>query len=310
MTRGSLPVENFLRYQRLSGKAPRTVERYKFDLRLFDKWLGTRNVNKESVTDFILYLKGRGYKAWTINSTVSALRVFIRYLYQEEKLLEEDFSYALKYQKTEPFNPDLLTNQEIEAILNFERKMSVHHKWFDGRKYTFAIEFLARCGLRVNELLSLKVADLNFQNRTFRVIGKGGKLRTIYIPSVIYLRLVKWILDRHARPEDWLFQGMKRNQMGYRSLVDELKKRVRLLGINKRVHPHLFRHCFITEAVKADITPAKLMKAVGHSSVQSYLRYTHLVADDIIDVFEEHPLNKFKEKIEVPTRPHSYDMIS
>ena len=85
--------------------------------------------------------------------------------------------------------------------------------------------------------------------------------------------------------------------MGYRSLVDELKKRARILGITKRVHPHLFRHCFVTTALRADVSLVKLMKAVGHSSIQTTLRYTHLVVEDIVDVFEEHPLNKVKSEV-------------
>lgn len=289
-------TERFLKYQRVLGRAPRTAERYKFNLRLFCKWLGSREISKELVCEFVLYLKEKGYQPWSVNSAISALRVFIRYLHQEQKILKEDFSYILKYQKTEPFNPPLLTNQEIEAIFTFERKMSPHHSWFDARKYSFCLELMARCGLRVDEVLNLKVGDLNFASQTLKVIGKARKLRTLHLPSIMYPRLLDWVLERKLEPQDWLFQGVSGNKMGYRSLVDELKKRARILGVNKRVHPHLFRHCFITQAVKADVVPAKLMKAVGHTSVQSYFRYTHLVADDIIDVFEKHPLNKPKPK--------------
>lgn len=291
-------VGRFLKYQQISGKASRTVERYKFNLRIFVKYLGDREINKDSISSFVLYLKEKGYQPWSINSAITTLRVFVRYLYQEKKLLKEDFSYVLKYQRTEPFNPDLLTNQEIEGIFNFERKMSPHHSWFDARKYSFCLELMARCGLRVDEVLNLKVSDLNFANQTLKVIGKGRKLRTLHLPSIMYPRLLNWVLERKSEPQDWLFQGMSGNKMGYRSLVDELKKRARILGVNKRVYPHLFRHCFITQAVKADVVPAKLMKAVGHTSVQSYFRYTHLVAEDIIDVFEEHPLNRFTESKE------------
>jgi integrase/recombinase XerC len=292
-------IQQFSTYQKIIGKAPRTIERSKFNLRLFNKWLVGGCITKEKGIEFILYLKEKGYKPWSINSAVSTLRVFIRYLHQEKKLLKEDFSYILRYQKTEPFNPTLLTNQEIEAIFTFERKMSTQHSWFDARKYSFCFELMARCGLRVDEVLNLKVGDLNFANQTFTVVGKGRRLRTLHIPSIMYPRLLNWVLERKLEPQDWLFQGMKGNRIGYRSLVDELKKRARLLGINIRVHPHLFRHCFITSAVRADVVPAKLMKAVGHTSVQSYFRYTHLVADDIIDVFEKHPLNKIKEESQV-----------
>lgn len=296
-------VTDFLEFQKVGGKAPRTIERYFTNLRLFSNWLGEdQEISKKSVSDFILYLKEKEYSSCSINSAISTLRLFIKFLCQE-KILREDFSYILRFQKTEPFNPQLLTNQEIEAIFSFERKMNPQHSWFDARKYSFCFELLARCGLRVDEVLNLRMGDLNFASQTLKVIGKGRKLRTLHLPSIMYTRLLNWVLERRLEPQDWLFQGVSGNRMGYRSLVDELKKRAKLLGINERVYPHLLRHCFITSAVRADVVPAKLMKAVGHTSVQSYLRYTHLVAEDIIDVFEEHPLNKPKSQEPEVTTP-------
>jgi integrase/recombinase XerD len=161
-------------------------------------------------------------------------------------------------------------------------------------------------GLRKFEALGLKIGDFDFEEGILRITyAKGNKSRLVPIPEALGSRLKAWFTDRRANPTDWLFQSRNGTPMGYSTLVGELKKRANLLGIKKRVHMHLFRHCFITELIKAEAPALKVARIVGHSSLNSTMRYTHLVVEDLKGTIEQHPLNRKKEESQI-TPSYSY----
>lgn len=287
-------------YCRIKNLSPLTLQRNLLNLKTFTKWLGRKELTKQSLIDFIIYSQDKGWKPATINSAVSTLKVLCSLLYERGDT-EVDLATNIHTLKVEPFNPILLTIEEIERIINCPRVWSKYHKWVDRRKYDFFFELLARCALRRAEAQNLRVQDFNFEDGTFRIIGKGNKIRTIPIPDIIKTKLYLWFMERKARPEDWVFMGTRGGKVGIATFRDELKKRIQLLGINKRVHFHLFRHTWITEAIKSNLSTEKIMAVAGHSSFKSYSRYIHLTAQDCKDTMEKHPLNR----IDSPTEPKS-----
>jgi integrase len=204
--------------------------------------------------------------------------------------------------------------EEIRAIINCPRKLDKYHSWVDKKPYNFFFELLACTGLRKFEAMGLKVQDLDFVERIIRVnTAKGNKARLVPLPRDLGRRLYFWFQERRAKPDEYIFQStIKKGRMvGYHTLVDELKKRARILGINKRVHLHLLRHSFITELIKADAPAMKVARIVGHSSLNTTMRYTHLVVEDLKDTIETHPLNKIKEEPQVtPSYLYKEKMLS
>ena len=287
-------------YCKLKNLSPLTLQRHLLNLKTFTKRLGRKEITKQRLIDFIIYSQRKGWKPATTNSAISTLKVLCGVLYDRGNT-EVDLSTSIHSLKVEPFNPTLLTLEEVERIVDCPRVWGKYHKWIDRRKYDFFFELLARCALRRAEALHLRVQDFNFEDATFRIMGKGSKIRTIPIPEIIKTKLYLWFMERKARPEDWVFIGNRGGKAGISTFRDELKKRVQLLDINKRVHFHLFRHTWITEAIKANLSTEKIMAVVGHSSFKSYSRYIHLTARDCKDTIEKHPLNK----IGIPTEPRS-----
>ena len=282
-------------YCKLRGLSALTLNKHWFNLKVFCGWLGRKEFNKENLRAFVLYLQDKGWKQNTINSAVSTLKILSQLLY-DQGFIENDLSNCIKSVKVGPFNPTLLTLSEVEAIINCPRTWGKYHKWIDRRKFDFFFEFLARCGLRRNEAINLKSSDFDFESGIFKVIGKGNKLRTIPIPTVLGSRLYLWLFERKVTPEGWVFAGQSGGRAGISTFKNELKKRLEILGINKRVNLHLFRHSWITEAIKANLPTDKIMKISGHSSFQTHLRYTHLVGEDCKDTMDNHPLNIYPQK--------------
>ena len=125
-------------------------------------------------------------------------------------------------------------------------------------------------------------------------LAKFNKPRFVPLPIDLGIRLQDWVENkRKAKPEEPLFKSFHKDARRAQAstFIFELKTRARILGIKKRVHLHLLRHCFITELIKAEAPALKVARIVGHTSINTTLRYTHLVVDDLKGVIENHPLN-------------------
>jgi site-specific recombinase XerD len=305
-------ITRFLRFCEYRGLDQKTISRHRFNLDNFTDWLGRKQITKETLREFILYSKNRkartnnglsqqdGLSIHSVNSFVTSLKRFVYYLWSEEKFLQEDLSQSITSLPPKPFMPTLLTPMEIYSLINCPRKWGKYHSWIDRRKYDFFFELLACMGLRKFEALGLKVADFDFDENVLRITyAKGNKSRLVPIPKALGSRLKAWFEDRGAKPTDWAFRSRNGTKIGYSTFKDELTKRARLLNIKKRVYMHLFRHCFITELIKAESPALKVARIVGHSSLNTTMRYTHLVVDDLKETIEAHPLNKRKEKSEI-----------
>jgi integrase/recombinase XerD len=150
--------------------------------------------------------------------------------------------------------------------------------------------------MRRGEAISIDVGDMNFEEMVIRVrLAKFNKPRLVPLPIDLGIRLQDWVENkRKAKPEEPLFKSFHKDARRAQAstFIFELKTRARILGIKKRVHLHLLRHCFITELIKAEAPALKVARIVGHTSINTTLRYTHLVVDDLKGVIENHPLNK------------------
>ncbi|OGY24265.1 MAG: hypothetical protein A2172_00135 [Candidatus Woykebacteria bacterium RBG_13_40_15] len=307
-------AEQFLDFLKYRGLSHKTIERHVANLKDFIPWLDNRKITKEVLREFIIHCRERkprttnglskeaGLSPYSINSLVSTLKLFTRFLWTEKGYLKEDLSGVIKSLPAKPFFPNLLTIAEVKALINCPRKSDKYHSWVDLTPYNFFFELLACTGLRKFEAMGLKVQDIDFVEAVIRVnIAKGNKARLVPLPRDLGGRFYLWFQERKARPNEYIFQSVvkKGRMVGYHTLVDEIKRRARLLGINKRVHLHLLRHSFITELIKADAPAMKVARIVGHSSLQTTLRYTHLVVDDLKDTIEAHPLNKRKEESQI-----------
>lgn len=305
-------LHKFFDFYRYRGLSEKTIQRLWYNLRQFPAFIDGKEINKDSIRSYVLYLKNqdskstnglgkpKGLTTASVNSAISSVKQFVRWLWLEEGFLKDDVSGCIKALKLDPFFPNLLTVDEIRAIINCPRDYDRWHNYLDRRFYDFFLELVAATGLRRFEAVSLNVGDLDFDEMVMYVRqAKFNNPRLVPIPVDLGLRLQEWLEIRKAQPEEPLFKSFHKDgkRVEAHTFINELKTRAKILGINKRVHLHLLRHCFITELIKAEAPALKVARIVGHASLNSTLKYTHLVVDDLKGVMESHPLNKSLPRI-------------
>ena len=188
----------------------------------------------------------------------------VNFLYKH--VLHKSFDIAICWPKRKQKIPDLLSKLEVRTII--ER--------VDNEKYRVMLMLLYGCGLRISEVLNLKVSDIDGERQTLKIReGKGGKGRFVIIPSsVLTLLRYYWC---HYHPTSWLFpSGRNRDeQLHQSSLRKQVKQAWRKSGVVKSCSPHSFRHAFATHQLEAGMSLHQLQHQLGHSDVKTTSRYLH-----------------------------------
>ena len=201
------------------------------------------------------------------NQTVAALRFFFRVT------LEKDWSIErIPYHKTGRKLPVVLSENEVKAVL--EVPMNLKHQAILMTGYS--------AGLRVSEIVGLRVSDIDSQRMTLRVDqGKGRKDRYVMLAETLLTKLREYWKD--ARPQPWLYPGQDTTRHLTRSSVERIFYKARdLAGIRKNVSVHSLRHSFATHLLERGVNIRKIQLLLGHKSLQSTQVYTH-VARDFLD---------------------------
>lgn len=283
-------TDSFLVSLSRRGLDHKTIERHAVNLKHFRKWLRAKRVSRNTLNGFVDYYLKR-YAPNSVNSAICTLKLFTKFLFEERYIKKELFLY-LRAVKTSPFNPVILTPSQVRDILNCPRPFDKYHKYLDRTKHDLYLWLIALTGARRSEILNLKVENIDFTNNMIRIFGKGRIIRTVPLQTGLRQKLWTWFNERNVKPDDWVFQSKTGTRCGSQTLTDDLKKRVRILGFDPRISLHTFRRTWITEAVRADMNPVKIMKVVGHTNFQTFLKYTKLVGEDLIETIEDHPLSK------------------
>ena len=233
-------------------------------------------VNSNLLRDFFTEQKNHKLGSTTLARYMSAISGFFRYCSRSnyiksnptDKLLSVSISRGL---------PVVLTFEEIEKILELPKTDSKL-----GLRDKAILELLYSCGLRVSELLDLKISDLYFDEEVIRVIGKGSKQRIVPIGSSAiewitnYLVHSRPLLEKKAQSKDIVFlnnRGKPLSRMGLWKIVDGYVKQTDII---KDVHPHTFRHSFATHLLEGGADLRAVQEMLGHSDISTTQIYTHI----------------------------------
>lgn len=253
-------------------------------------------ITSGDVRKFIVSLHGRNSAA-TVARKISALRSFFRFA-QRQKLLKNDPLAGIIGPKVGRFIPVFLTVDETFALLEAP-----------GKKDTYALrdrailELLYSTGMRVSELVSRNVADLDFVEEVLTVRGKGNKERLVPVgcPAVEAVRA--WLLQRlqlieqragrgRAVEKDALFLNGRGSRLSSRSVERLVKAYGEQAGITQVVTPHALRHSFATHLLEMGADLRSVQELLGHASLSTTQRYTHITLDHLADVYDKsHPLS-------------------
>lgn len=274
------------------GLSENTLTSYRRDLTQFAEWLNTKKLTllKCQRRDIQIYLAWRVKEKLRASSTarmLSCLRGFYRYLLREE-LIEDNPVHLIESPKRGRPLPKTLTEADVESLLEAP-DLNDPVQYRDRAM----LELLYATGLRVSELVSLQVHEVNLNQGVIRVMGKGGKERLVPVGE----EAISWLQSyfRDARPillrgngSDVLFPSRRGQQMTRQTFWHRIKRHAVVAGIDKPLSPHVLRHAFATHLLNhgADLRVVQML--LGHSDLSTTQIYTHVAQHRLQSLHQQH----------------------
>lgn len=274
-------IWQYLTAKSIDGLSPRTLANYQSNLDLFASRItkSTAKINTDDIRGYIQWLsKVRGLADTSLQTHINSLRAFFGWLVIEEKIRKNPMSkiHSLKIDK-----------RNARQALSAEELERLRDACEDYREKAL-VEFLASTGCRLSEIAGLSFDDLNFANRSVMVHGKGDKDRVVYFSVRSSLMLQEYQQTRKGG--EGLFVSSKTpyqplKPRAIQRIIQEISERA---GLTSRVHPHLLRHTFATQAINSGMDVTALQKLLGHEDLTTTQIYAKMNEDVI-----KHQYNKF-----------------
>lgn len=287
---------DYLHYLKVErGLSENTIASYGIDLKLFLEYLrkneipSFKQVNKEIIVNYMQAEKNNNKANSSILRSVSSLRKFFQYLAQE-KIIEKDPMLLIDTPKKKQHLPQVLTKEEVEKLLHSPNTGQVL-----GLRDRAMLELMYATGLRISEIINLKLEDLHLTMGTLQTLGKGHKERIVPVGD----EAIKWI-NRYleeARPKllkqkrsNYLFLNFHGNNLTRQGVWKNLKAEVRKAGIQKNITPHTLRHSFATHILENGADLRIVQELLGHADISTTQIYTHLSNKQLADIYNRaHP---------------------
>lgn len=250
--------------RKLSSK---TIKAYTIDLHQFSKQVTILD-NKDILTQYFSNLHTL-YKPKTVKRKMASIKAFYHYL-EFEEILTINPLHKIDTRFKEPLLlPKTINKYDITKIL------SLIYKENNNRDIAI-IELLICTGMRVSEISHLKIENVNFENKTIRIYGKGNKERILSIDNTNLLQALKNYQDSITFPFPYFFSNRLHLTLSEQSIRFMIKKYTTLAGIKKNITPHMFRHTFATMLLEEDVDIRYIQNILGHSSITTTQIYTHV----------------------------------
>lgn len=305
----------------IKGRSKRTVEAYYIDLRLFLRYLKYKNQNMPENTDFeqisildipeeyiskftrkdaieFLYFTSdkRENSAATRARKISALQGFFKYLVQNTMIIKENPIKELDVPSVKHSLPHYLSLEQSIDLLN-----SVKSKYSE-RDYCI-LTFFLNCGMRLSELIGINMSDINFENRTLRLLGKGNKERIVFLNDACIESLKNYLGKRGngtygTGNDNPLFLSRENKRISKRRVQQIVEDSLKTAGLdNQGLSTHKLRHTAATLMYQhGNVDTLVLKEVLGHKSIATTEIYTHLANDTVKQAIESNPLANVKQK--------------
>lgn len=289
---------NYLKFER--NFSDNTLDAYLRDIKKLKtfsekqlKKVSPINISHENLQEYLLLLSKEKISERTQARWISSTKSFFKFLLEEE-LRKDNPSSLLEGPKLGLYLPDTLSFEDIEKIIK-----SIDLGNDLGVRNHCMIEVLYGCGLRVSELINLKISDINFKENFIKVEGKGKKIR--YVPLAKFTsKLINDFINNvrinnkiGKKYIDYLFLNSRGSSMSRVIVFIIIKELAEKAGIRKNISPHTFRHSFATHLLQNGADLRYIQEMLGHSSITTTEIYTHLNTEELHDVILKfHPRNR------------------
>ena len=290
-------VSRYRRYLKLEkGYSANTLDAYMRDVDKLLRYLAVEQVNVldvklEDLEHFAAFISDLGIGPRSLARILSGVRQFYRFLVIDG-YLEVDPTELLESPKQPGHLPEVLSTAEVDLL---EQAIDLS-KW-EGHRNRAIIEVLFSCGLRVSELINLKLSNLYIEEQYVRVMGKGSKERLVPISPRALDELSYWFADRNVmkiKPgeEDYVFLNRRGQHLTRTMILIMIKRYAVEAGIKKTISPHTLRHSFATSLLEGGADLRAIQAMLGHESIGTTEIYTHIDTSTLRqEILEHHPRN-------------------
>ena len=267
-----------------------TLKSYREDIEQFIDFLKKKKISSFEKVDyytfleFLSFLKNENYSETTISRKVASLKSFFKFL-TGSNFINSNPAILISSPKTPERLPEFLSVEEVEKILN----IPAGKNWASLRDKAI-LELLYSTGIRVGELVSLEIGDINFIEEIIKVRGKGKKERIVPVGKPALNALIDYIEKRPNKKEKKLFLNKYGKPLTERSVERIIEKYRKISGIDKKITPHTFRHSFATHMLDRGADLRTVQELLGHERITTTQIYTHLTVEKLKEFYNKtHP---------------------
>ncbi|GET26191.1 site-specific tyrosine recombinase XerD [Prolixibacter sp. NT017] len=252
------------------------------------KELPPDKVKLQHLREFVEWMNQKGVSPRTQARTISGIKSFYKYLLMEG-VIENDPTTLLESPKIGRKLPDILSDQEINELIN-----AIDLSKPEGQRNKAMIETLYSCGLRVSELVNLKLSNLHFDQEFIKIEGKGDKERLVPISKQAIEDINKYLIGYRKRlkvdkdSENILFLNRRGKQLSRVMIFTIIKNLAQKINLKKNISPHTFRHSFASQLIDGGADLRAVQEMLGHESILTTEIYTHLDKDYLKDTVNRH----------------------
>lgn len=293
--------QKFLRYLKLQlNYSPNTLDAYQHDLGYLldycqENQIDPKDVKLEDLQHFAATIHEHSVGPSTQARILSGIRTFYRFLVLDG-IIKDNPTELLESPHLSEHIPEFLTTEEVDQL-----EASIDLSIREGQRNRAIIEVLFSCGLRVTELVNLKLSDLYLDEGYIRVLGKGSKERLVPISPRAIHELKLWFYDRNLMnikhgEEDYVFLNNRGTHLTRVMILTIVKRQAVKAGITKTISPHTLRHSFATALLKGGADLRAIQAMLGHESISTTEIYTHIDITTLREEIEQHHPRNIKDK--------------
>lgn len=288
-------LDGFMAYLKHEKNAsPHTIANYRGDLLqltryLEDKKMELRDIDNIVLRGFLAVLYDRGEKKSTVGRKLAAIRSFFQFCVRK-RWMDDNPAKVVSTPKQDKPVPSFLSEEEMQEFLDLPRSA----KPLDKRDKAM-LELLYATGIRVSELVGIRLDDVKFTERLIRIRGKGKKERLVPFGRMAeeslrcYLR-VRPLINKDHTEETTLFLNYRGQKLSSRSVERTVDKYIRLSAVRRKISPHSLRHSFASHLLSRGADLRVIQELLGHESLATTQKYTHLDLKHLLDVYRKsHP---------------------
>ena len=282
-------LRSFLNYLYIEkGLSQNTVKAYEVDLLSFISWItdntntDVKNIKEDNINKYISYLFKTKLKSSSVNRKISSIKSFYLFLIKKNIVNTSPISEVIS-PKQEKYLPSSMSEDEVDKLLNSpDSNIKIE------KRDKAMIEMLYATGMRISELVNLKMTDVDMQRCVVKVLGKGSKERLIPFGEQAYEALNNYLSDRDKSSSKEVFLSNRRTKISRVAFWHRIKHYIVRENLKQTISPHTLRHAFATHLLNrgADLRSVQLL--LGHSDLSTTQIYTHIAKQRLSDVLKKH----------------------